>query len=82
MILPGIHPRARVKSDRLLGYGVMKPEQHKTERLRHELARMKTERDILKNQRGLMPPVGVETVLRYLACGRERPSTFWWHVTP
>ena len=36
----------------------------------------------LKNQRGLMPPVGVETLLRYLACGRERPSTFWWHVTP
>ncbi len=29
-------------------YGVMKPEQQEIERLRHELTRMKAERDILK----------------------------------
>jgi transposase-like protein len=31
------------------GHGVMKPEQHEIERLRRELARMKAERNILKN---------------------------------
>ena len=57
-------------------------EQMEISRLKAGLAKTRMERDILKNQRGLMPPVGVETFLRYLACGRERPSTFWWHVTP
>ena len=47
-------------------------------RLKTERVRTRMERDILKNQRGLMPPLGAETFLRYLACGRERPSTFWW----
>jgi transposase len=27
-------------------------------------------------------PVGVETVGLYAALGRERPSAFWWRVTP
>ena len=25
---------------------------------------------------------GIETVVLYPGCGRERPSTFWWRVTP
>jgi hypothetical protein len=36
----------------------------------------------LKNRRGTRPPVAIETVARYPGCGRERPSTFWWRVTP
>ena len=51
-------------------------------KLKQRLERAEAIIEIQKNQRGLMPPVGVETLLRYLACGRERPSTFWWHVTP
>ena len=27
-------------------------------------------------------PVGIETLGPYLAHGRERPSAFWWRVTP
>jgi hypothetical protein len=27
-------------------------------------------------------PVGVETLGPYPAHGRERPSAFWWRVTP
>ena len=38
--------------------------------------------DLLKNRRGTRPPVGIETVVLYPGCGRERPSTFWWRVTP
>jgi len=38
--------------------------------------------EIQKNRRGTRPPVGIETVARYPGCGRERPSTFWWRVTP
>ena len=37
---------------------------------------------LLKNRRGTRPPVGIETVVLYPGCGRERPSTFWWRVTP
>jgi hypothetical protein len=51
-------------------------------RLKAELAKTRMERDILKNRRGTRPPVGIETVVRYPGCGRERPSTFWWRVTP
>ena len=50
--------------------------------LKAELAKTRMERDILKNRRGTRPPVGIETVVRYPGCGRERPSTFWWRVTP
>src|SRR5664279_4354313 len=38
--------------------------------------------DLQKNRRGTRPPVGIETVVLYPGCGRERPSTFWWRVTP
>jgi len=37
---------------------------------------------MLKNHRGLGPPVGRETARGYLCRGRERPSAFWWRVTP
>ena len=39
-------------------------------------------KDFLKNHRGLGPPVGRETAGRYYGHGRERPSAFWWRVTP
>jgi len=51
-------------------------------RLRRENERLRMEREILKNRRGTRPPVGIETVVLYPGCGRERPSTFWWRVTP
>ncbi len=35
-----------------------------------------------KNHLGLRPPVGVETVEVYPLGGRERPTAFWWQVTP
>jgi len=47
-----------------------------------QLARAEAVIDIQKNYRGTRPPVGIETVVRYPGCGRERPSTFWWRVTP
>ena len=37
---------------------------------------------LLKNHLGLRPPVGVETVEVYPLGGRERPTAFWWQVTP
>ncbi len=51
-------------------------------RLRRELDRTRMERDVLKNDRGSGPPVGVETVRRHIAHGRERPIAFWWRMTP
>jgi len=39
------------------GNGQMKPEQLEIERLRREVAKLKAERDILKNRRWLGPPV-------------------------
>ena len=64
------------------GQGQMKPEQLEIARLKREVIRLKAERDILKNHRGLGPPVGRETAARYYGHGRERPSAFWWRVTP
>jgi transposase-like protein len=57
-------------------------EQVEIARVKAELAKARMERDILKNRRGTRPPVAIETVARYPGCGRERPSTFWWRVTP
>ena len=51
-------------------------------RLKQRLARAETIIELQKNRRGTRPPVGIETVVRYPGCGRERPSTFWWRVTP
>ena len=64
------------------GQGQMKPEQLEIARLKREVIKLKAERDILKNHRGLGPPVGRETAARYYGHGRERPSAFWWRVTP
>jgi hypothetical protein len=51
-------------------------------RLKQRLERAEAIVEIQKNYRGTRPPVGIETVVRYPGCGRERPSTFWWRVTP
>jgi transposase len=60
------------------GQGRMKPEQLEIARLKREVIKLKAERDILKNHRGLGPPVGGETAGAYHCRGRERPSAFWW----
>ena len=39
------------------GHGQMKPEQQEIDRLRKEVAKLKAERDILKNYPGPQPPV-------------------------
>jgi transposase len=64
------------------GPGQMKPEQLEIARLKREVIKLKAERDILKNHHGLGPPVGRETAARYRGHGRERPSAFWWRMTP
>ena len=51
-------------------------------RLKLRLERAEAIIEIQKNRRGTRPPVGIETVVLYPGCGRERPSTFWWRVTP
>ena len=51
-------------------------------RLRREVELLRAERDLLKNDRGPGPPVGIETVLTYTDIGRERPIAFWWQLTP
>jgi transposase len=60
------------------GHGQMKPEQLEIDRLRREVAKLKAERDILKNHLGGRPPVGAETARDYPTLGRERPAAFWW----
>jgi transposase len=49
------------------GQGQMKPEQLEIERLRREVHKLKTERDILKNNRGSAP-----------ACGGRNDSGLFW----
>src|ERR1700737_3456601 len=51
------------------GQGQMKPEQLEIARLKREVIKLKAERDILKNHRGLGPPVGRETAARYYGDG-------------
>ena len=41
------------------GQGQMKPEQLEIARLKREVIKLKAERDILKNYRGMLPPVGI-----------------------
>ena len=65
------------------GQGQIKPEQQEIDRLRREVAKLKVERDILKNGRG--PAIrlrGGETVGARIVGGGERPLAFWWHFTP
>ena len=50
-----------------VGVMAVSAEQMEISRLKAELARTRMERDILKNQRGLTPPVGVETICAILA---------------
>ena len=49
------------------GHGQMKPEQLEIDRLRREVAKLKAERDILKNGPGRRPPVW----------GRNGPCYVW-----
>jgi transposase len=44
-----------IRSIRSLGQGQMKPEQSEIARLKREVAKLKAERDILKNCHGPMP---------------------------
>jgi hypothetical protein len=44
---------------------------------------VKMERDILKKPSRLgFPPVAIETVGVMIGPGGERPSAFWWRLTP
>nr|GAT45038.1 transposase IS3 [Mycena chlorophos] len=45
------------KQEAFPGHGQMKPEQQEIQRLRKEVAKLKAERDILKNRPGSGPPV-------------------------
>lgn len=45
------------KQEAFPGHGQMKAEQQEIQRLRREVAKLKAERDILKNGRGFGPPV-------------------------
>ena len=62
------------------GHGQMKPEQLEIVRLKREVAKLKAERDILKNARRSLSSCGHRNGLRYvLSAPRERPLAFWWH---
>ena len=69
-------------TDAFPGHGQLKPEQAEIARLKREVTKLKAERDILKNCRGSGPPVGGETAPGYAPSGGERPSAFWWRMTP
>ena len=66
------------------GKGVMKPEQAEIDRLRKEVAKLKMERDILKNRlRGLPRPICVETSGAYTGCAPGQwPLAFWRRMSP
>ena len=51
------------------GQGQMKPEQLEIAQLKREVAKLKAERDILKNHHGSGPPVGREAAARYRGHG-------------
>jgi transposase len=48
----------------------------------HNWVKADAERDIQKKHRGAMAACGDRNCCAMLAAGRERPSTFWWRVTP
>ncbi len=56
--------------------GHMKPERLEIARLKREMIKLKAERDILKNRRGLRPPVGRETAEGYLCRGESGHQLF------
>lgn len=64
------------------GNGQMKPEQLEIERLRREVAKLKAERDILKNCPGQSPPVRGRNGPCYADVGGSRPLAYWRHDTP
>jgi transposase len=62
------------------GHGQMKPEQLEIARLRREVAKLKAERDILKNVRGSFSSCGHRKGCdMYYRRRGERPLAFWWH---
>ena len=64
------------------GHGQMKPEQQEIDRLRKEVAKLKAERDILKNSpRPAARLWAVETPAT-VAPGGELPMAYWRHPTP
>src|SRR5262247_3600011 len=60
------------------GHGQMKPEQLEIARLKREVAKLKAERDILKNARGSFSSCGHRNGLRYVRHRGERLLAFWW----
>ena len=64
------------------GHGQMKPEQLEIDRLRKEVAKLKAERDILKNRpRAAARLCAVETADN-LGPGGELPMAYWRRPTP
>jgi len=51
-------------------------------RLRREVERLRMERDILKTVAERCSACGRRNWLKYLRQPRERPSVFWWQMTP
>jgi transposase len=64
------------------GHGQMKPEQLEIDRLRKEVAKLKAERDILKNRRRADGRLCAVETPATLACGGELPMAYWRHSTP
>jgi transposase-like protein len=65
------------------GHGQMKPEQLEIVRLKREVAKLKAERDILKNARRLLSSCGHRNVLRYvLSASRGAAVGFLVASTP
>jgi transposase len=62
------------------GHGQMKPEQLEIARLKREVAKLKAERDILKNARRSLSSCGHRNGLRYvLSAPRGAAVGFCWH---
>jgi transposase len=63
------------------GHGQMKPEQQEIDRLRKEVAKLKAERDILKNRRWAAARLCAVETPASLAGGGELPMAYWWRLT-
>ena len=64
------------------GHGQMKPEQLEIEKLRREVAKLKAERDILKNRRRAVARLCAVETPATLFSGGELPMAYWRHLTP